>query len=108
AVAEFHCPADGEQREYEAAEAIGAVIEALARGLFGRNAKNYGGEKRKQNGGFEMGKIHSRHLISLFCGDFEGVYHGQNIQESSRNQKFRAVIVDVAGHIRLGISENSS
>src|SRR5581483_1307141 len=67
AVAEFHGPADGEQGEDETAEAIRPIIEAVTRGLFGGNAKHHGSEKGKQDSGFEMGKIHTRHSSLLFA-----------------------------------------
>ena len=49
-VPELHQPADGEERENKAAEAIRAIVQAFFIRLFGRDAHHHGGGRAQENG----------------------------------------------------------
>lgn len=60
-MAELHDPADAEKRQHEAAEAVGAVVNALILRFLRRDSHHDGSEQREQKRGFEMRQINLWH-----------------------------------------------
>lgn len=85
-----HHPADAEQRSHEAAEAIQAVTEPLLVGFLGHHTEDDAAHQSKKKSGFKMIEFHS--LVLLAGANLVGVDDGKNVEQTSGDDKFRAVV----------------